>query len=38
MTTFLSFTRDAAGLHVTFPHEKSGDLAYALKITGYRLR
>lgn len=33
----LSFTEDAAGLHVIFPQEKPCDYAYALRITGLRL-
>jgi alpha-L-fucosidase len=33
----LTFTQDAAGLHVKFPAEKPCDYAYALKITGLKL-
>jgi alpha-L-fucosidase len=33
----LSFTRNAAGLHVKFPDEKPCDVAYAVKITGLKL-
>ena len=38
MKTFLSFTQAAIGLHVTFFAERTGDLAFTLKITGYRLK
>jgi alpha-L-fucosidase len=34
----LDFTQDAAGLHVKFPATKPCDIAYALKITGLKLK
>ncbi|HVS54076.1 MAG TPA: alpha-L-fucosidase [Opitutaceae bacterium] len=34
----LAFTQDAAGLHVKFPTEKPCDYAFALKITGLKLK
>ena len=34
----LQFTQDADGLKVKFPAEKPCDYAYALKITGLKLK
>ena len=34
----LAFTQDAAGLHVKFPAEKPCEYAYALRITGLKLK
>jgi alpha-L-fucosidase len=34
----LAFTQDETGLHVTFPAAKPCDFAYALKITGLKLK
>jgi alpha-L-fucosidase len=34
----LEFTQDSSGLHVKFPAAKPGAFAYALKITGLRLK
>jgi len=34
----LAFTQDSAGLHVKFPTEKPCDYAFALKITGLKLK
>ncbi len=34
----LTFTQDAAGLHVSFPSVKPNDFAYALRITGLKLK